>query len=218
MITNKLENTPSLLLFCSLLLLLMTCNRNTFKDKWTQQQAPDYFQARFETTKGHFDIEARREWAPTGVDRLYQLIKSGFYQDIALFRVVPDYVVQFGIHNDSTLNRAWRKFPLQDEAVIEKNTLGTIAFARGGPNTRTTQIYININNNSPRLDTLSYVGVSGFPVIARVTEGMDVVLSFYDEYGNEPAGKQDSIQTYGNAFLKRNYPQLDYVKKAYILE
>jgi peptidyl-prolyl cis-trans isomerase A (cyclophilin A) len=94
-----------------LISLLMTCNRNTFKDKWTQQQAPDYFQARFETTKGHFDIEARREWAPTGVDRLYQLIKSGFYQDIALFRVVPDYVVQFGIHNDSTLNRAWRKFP-----------------------------------------------------------------------------------------------------------
>jgi peptidyl-prolyl cis-trans isomerase A (cyclophilin A) len=110
MITNKLENTPSLLLFCSLLLLLMTCNRNTFKDKWTQQQAPDYFQARFETTKGDFDIEARREWAPTGVDRLYQLIKSGFYEDIALFRVVPDYVVQFGIHNDSTLNKAWQKF------------------------------------------------------------------------------------------------------------
>lgn len=209
-------NTP-LLLIC-LLFLTLACSRNTFKDKWTKWQAPDYFKARFETTKGNFDIEAQREWAPIGVDRLYQLIKSGFYEDIALFRVVPDYVVQFGIHNDSTLNKTWRKYPLQDEAVIEKNTLGTIAFARGGPNTRTTQIYININNNSPRLDTLSYVGVSGFPVIAKVTKGMDVVLSFYDEYGNEPAGKQDSIQTYGNAFLKRSYPQLDYVKKAYILE
>lgn len=218
MTTSKSGNIYSLLFLCSLFLVLMNCSRNTFKDKWTQQKAPDYFKARFETTKGNFDIEARREWAPVGVDRLYQLIKSGFYQDIALFRVVPDYVVQFGIHNDSTLNKAWRKFPLQDEVVTEKNTLGTIAFARGGPNTRNTQIYININNNSPRLDTLSYVGVSGFPVIAKVTEGMDVVLSFYDEYGNEPAGKQDSIQTYGNAFLNRNYPELDYVKKAYILE
>ncbi len=213
-----LGKNNTLLFLSSLLLILAACNRNAFKEKWTTPQAPEYFKARFETTKGNFDIEARREWAPIGVDRLYQLIQSGFYEDIALFRVVPDYVVQFGIHNDSTLNKAWRKFPLQDEPVIEKNTLGTISFARAGKNTRTTQIYININNNSPRLDTLSYVGVSGFPVIAKVTDGMDVVLSFYDEYGNAPAGKQDSIHTYGNAFLKRNYPQLDYLKKAYILK
>jgi len=204
--------------FLLVLTVLASCSKNAFKEKWAQRQAPDYFKARFETTKGHFDIEARREWSPAGVDRLYQLIKSGFYEDIALFRVVPDYVVQFGIHNDSTLNRAWRKFEVPDEPVMKKNELGTIAFARAGKNTRTTQIFININNNSPRLDTLSYVGVSGFPVIGRVTEGMDVVLSFYDEYGNEPAGKQDSIHTYGNAYLKRNYPELDYLKKAYLIK
>lgn len=213
-----LRKTPLLFVLSGLLILLFACSRNTFREKWTQKQAPEYFKARFETTKGNFDIEAHREWAPLGVDRLYQLIKSGFYQDIALFRVVPDYVVQFGIHNDSSLNNAWRKFPLQDEPVIEKNIKGTIAFARAGKNTRTTQIYININNNSPRLDTLSNVGVSGFPVIAKVTDGMDVVLSFYDEYGNQPARRQDSIRIRGNDFLKRNYPELDYLKKAYILK
>ena len=201
-----------------LVIILSACNRNAFKEKWTSIEAPSYFKARFETTQGNFDIEARREWSPIGVDRLYQLIKSGFYEDIALFRVVPDYVVQFGIHNDSTLNRSWRKFKLEDEKVIAKNELGTIAFARGGKNTRTTQIYINIKNNSPRLDTLSNVGVIGFPVIAKITDGMDVVLSFYEEYGNAPARRQDSIHTYGNAFLQRKFPKLDYLKKAYLLK
>ncbi len=205
-------------LLLSFSIVIVSCNKALFKEKWIEQEAPEYFTARFETTKGNFDIEARREWAPIGVDRLFQLIKNGYYEDIALFRVVPGYVVQFGIHNDSTVNKIWRKQRLEDEAVLQKNTTGAIAFARGGKNTRTTQIYINIGNNSPRLDTLSGPGVSGFPVVAKVTDGMDVILSFYDQYGNAPARRQDSIHTYGNAYLKRNYPKLDYLKKAYLLK
>lgn len=130
------------------------CSPKHFKSKWTEEKAPEYFKARFETTKGNFDIEARREWSPDGVDRLYQLIKHGFYTDIALFRVVPDFVVQFGIHNDSSVTKAWRDHPIPDEPVIKKNEAGTISFARGGPKTRTTQIFINLKSNSPRLDEL----------------------------------------------------------------
>ncbi len=206
------------LFLIGIILLMAGCSSKNFKSKWTEEKAPEYFKARFETTKGNFDIQAKREWSPAGVDRLYQLIKHGFYTDIALYRVVPDYVVQFGIHNDSTITRSWRDRPIIDEPVIKKNEMGTISFARGGPKTRSTQIFINIKNNSPRLDELENSGIIGYPGIAEVTAGMDVVLSFYKAYGNEPATKQKEIFEQGNEYLKSNYPNLDYIKKVYFLK
>jgi len=199
------------------LVFIVACSPKVFKEKWTQEQAPDYFKARFETSQGNFDIEAKREWSPEGVDRLYQLIKNGFYTDIAIFRVIPNFVAQFGIHNDSIVNQSWRKYKLNDEEVLEKNFKGTISFARGGVKTRSTQLYINLKDNN-RLDTYKSDGVTGFPVIAKVISGMENVEKFYDGYGSKLGNRQDSIQTYGNAFIRKNFPKIDYIYKAYLLD
>ncbi|NNC69464.1 MAG: peptidylprolyl isomerase [Flavobacteriaceae bacterium] len=199
-------------------LTLLSCNPKIFKEHWTKKQAPEVFTARFETTKGNFDIEAHRRWSPHAVDRLYQLIKNEFYTEISLFRVVPNFVAQFGIHNDSIINNSWQKFKVPDEPSLKKNVEGTIAFARSGKETRSTQLFINLKSNSPRLDTIYYNGVKGFPVIAKVTKGMSVVKSFYNQYGEDPGRRQDSIRKYGNRYLKKTFPNLDYITKAYILK
>lgn len=200
------------------LVVLQSCNNKT-PEEWLEIEAPEYFKARFETTKGNFEIEVKKEWSPLAADRLYQLIESGFYNNAALFRVVPDFVVQFGIHNDSSLNNFWNKQTFVDEAVIKKNTRGTVSFARAGKETRTTQIFINLSDaNSPKLDTIFYGDVLGFPGVGQVISGMEVVDAFYGEYGNELGYKQDSIQEKGYVFLQKNYPELDYIHKAYIIE
>jgi len=201
-------------------LCFISCKSNTttFKEKWIKKEAPTTFKARFETTKGNFEIEAHRAWSPKAVDRLYQLIKSEFYTDVALFRVVPNFVAQFGIHTNAALNTAWNDRKVADEPVIEKNLEGTIAFARGGKGTRTSQIFINLKSNSPRLDELDYSSVKGFPVVAKVIQGMDVVKQFYDGYGEEASSKQGIIQKEGNTYLKKHFPKLDYIKRAYILK
>ena len=201
------------------IVLIGSCNSiKVFKNKWTKKEAPEIFKARFETTKGNFDIEAHRNWSPKGVDRLHQLIKNEFYTDIALYRVVPDFVVQFGIHNDSVLNSSWRNDKVPDEPNTEANKEGTISFARSGKESRTTQLFINLKSNSPRLDTIFYNGVTGFIVVAKVTVGMNVVKSFYNGYAEKPSSKQDSIQLNGNSYLHSNFPKLDYIKKAYIIK
>ncbi|RUA08406.1 MAG: peptidylprolyl isomerase [Flavobacteriia bacterium] len=202
-----------LLLF--VIIFISSCSQKIFKEKWTQRKAPETFKARFETTKGNFDIVAKREWAPNGVDRLYQLIKSDYYTDIGIFRVIPEFVVQFGIQNDSVLNKAWDKYKLKDEPVLQSNDSMAISFARDGVNSRTTQIFINLKDNH-RLDTVDFNGVKGFPVIAKITKGMENVHKFHVTKDNVP--NQDSISKYGNAYLKRHYPKLDYIKKAYILK
>ncbi len=199
------------------ILFLISCNSKTFDEKWTQEKAPEYFKARFETTQGNFDIEAKREWSPQGVDRLYQLIKHGFYTDIALFRVLPKFVTQFGIHNDSLLNKQWEKTVITDEPGLQKNDSMAISFARDGKDSRTTQIYINMKNNH-KLDTIHYNDVTGFPVIAKITSGMETAHKFYADYGGKIANEQDSIYAQGNSYLKKNYPKLDYIKKAYIIK
>jgi len=198
------------------LISFVSCSPKLFKEKWTKEEAPVYFKARFETTQGNFDIEAKRVWSPEGVDRLYQLIKNEFYTDIAIFRVVPGFVAQFGIHNDSLINTSWRKFKIDDEEVVQSNDFMTISFARGGVKTRTTQIFINLKNNK-RLDALAYSGVKGFPVIAKVIAGKDNILQFYDGYGDRLGMRQDSLNRYGNTFIRTNYPEIDFIKKAYIL-
>ena len=202
------------LLLC--ILLLSSCATSKFKEKWLKEKAPNTFKARFETTKGDFDIVARRLWSPKGVDRLYQMIKNGYYEDVAIFRVVPKFVAQFGIHNDSLIHRSWGK-GIDDEPVLAKNNAMTISFARGGVKSRSNQIFINLKNNS-RLDNLSYSGVTGFPVVAKVITGQENVLKFYNGYGDKLGFKQDSITKFGNKFLREKFPKVDYIIKAYLIK
>lgn len=199
------------------IVLFTSCATKKFKEKWLEKEAPPTFKARFETTKGNFDIEAKREWSPEGVDRLYQLIKYEYYNDIAIFRVVPNFVAQFGIHNDSLINKSWSTKGFEDEPVIMKNDSMTISFARGGKRTRTNQIFINLKNND-RLNTLEYSGVKGFPVVAKVISGKENVLKFYDGYGDELGRQQGKINRLGNPFLRENYPKVDYIIKAYFIK
>lgn len=199
------------------IVFLSSCAPKKFNPNWLKEKAPATFKARFETTQGDFDIIAVRVYSPLGVDRLYQLIKRGYYTDVAIFRVVPNFVAQFGIHNDSVIGKKWGASKFDDEPVIAKNDFMTISFARGGKRTRTTQIFINLKDNH-RLDNLDYGGVKGFPVIAKVIKGSDNVLKLYDKYGDKLGRRQDSINNYGNDFLKRNYPKVDYIKKAYLIE
>ena len=203
--------------FLSLFLLTIGCSKKLFNEKWTTKQAPDVFKARFETTQGIFDIEAKREWSPKGVDRLYQLIQSGFYTDIAIFRVVPNFVAQFGIHNNKVLNNQWQQYKIDDEPVVKNNNEMTLSFARGGKKSRTTQVFINLKDNK-RLDKLDYAGVKGFPVVAEIIDGKENVKKFYQNYGDKLGMRQDSISKYGNDFLKRKYPKVDYIIKAYLLK
>ena len=216
-LSKRINLKISLLSLFGICCIVLSC-RSSFKNKWTTEQAPEYFKARFETSKGNFDIEARRIWSPQAVDRLYQLIKNNYYTDVAIYRVIPDFVAQFGIHNDSTITNAWDSVAVEDEPVIEKNLKGSIAFARGGPKTRTNNLFINLKSNSPKLDTVFYAGVKGFPVVAKITEGFNVAESFYNGYGAQLDDKQDTIVSQGNSYLKARYPKLDYIYKAYLLE
>jgi peptidyl-prolyl cis-trans isomerase A (cyclophilin A) len=178
------------------------------------EKAPDTFKARFETTKGAFTIEVTRALAPNGADRFYNLVRSGYFKDIALFRVIPGFMCQFGIHGDPKVSAAWRRASIPDDPVKASNTRGAITFAMAGPNTRTTQLFISFGNNA-RLDS------QGFSPFGKVTEGMDVVDKINGEYGEgAPMGRgpsQGRIQEEGNAYLKKDFPNLDYITSATIL-
>jgi len=195
--------------------LIVACTPS-FKLKWTKEEAPEYFTAKFETNKGVFEIESKKEWSPAGVNRLYQLIKNGYYTDMYIYRVIPGYVAQFGLQNDTLSSSQWRKIKISDEPVLKNNTKGTVSFARGGSDTRSTILFINLENNSPRLDTINFNQVVGFPVVAQVISGMDVVASFYNGYGRELDDKQTLINEGGHTYLKKNYPKLDYIFKCQI--
>jgi len=203
-------------MFLVFVVLVASCATKKFNPKWLTKKAPTTFKARFETTQGNFDIVARRAWSPKGVDRLHQLIKNKYYDQIAIFRVVPNFVAQFGIHNDAVINKSWKK-GIDDEPVLAKNDAMSLSFARGGVNTRSNQIFINLKDNN-RLDELEYSGVKGFPVIAKVIAGKENVLKFYSGYGDRLGSKQDSISTYGNDFIKRKFPKVDFIIKAYFIK
>lgn len=185
---------------------------------------PDSFLVAFETSRGRFDVMARKDWAPIGVDRFYTLVKSRYYDDVRFFRVVKNFVAQFGLSGDPKLNDAWRVRCIADEPVKHTNSRGTIAYARGGPGTRSVQIFVNLRDNA-RLDTLAGFG---FPPIAEVVSGMDVVDSLYSGYGEgaprsgpQPGREgpnQDSISRQGNTYLQRGWPKLDYVKTARVVQ
>ena len=204
------------LILLATILMFASCVTKKFNQKWLDKKAPETFKARFETTQGNFDIEAKRVWSPKGVDRLYQLIKYGYYDDVVIYRVVHNFVAQFGIHNDSIINSSWRE-GIEDEPVILKNDAMTISFARGAVKTRSNQIFINLKDNN-RLDTADYSGVVGFPAVAKITAGKDNVLKFYDGYGDKLGTQQGKINKFGNAFLREKYPKVDYIIKAYFIK
>lgn len=180
-------------------------------------KAPETFRAVFTTTKGDFEIEAYRKWSPLGVDRLYQLISTGFYNRALLFRVEPGFVVQFGVSASRTANRFWDPKKLPDEPMLQKNTRATIAFARGGRNERATQIFINLADNK-KLDTVTRGGIKGYTTIARVTRGMETIKRFYAGYGKQPIQIQDSLYKYGNFYFEERFPQLDKIISARIVK
>ncbi len=180
-------------------------------------KAPDIFRAVFTTTKGDFTIEVYRKWSPLGADRLYQLLKSRFFDQNCIFRVQKDYVVQFGIGDNREVNKFWENHPLKDEPVLTLNEKGTISFARDGAESRTAQLFINMKDNL-KLDTVNYNGLRGFPPVGRVISGFETVEQFYGGYGFEPANFQDSAMVQGNAFWMRKFAGLDYILKAVLEE
>ena len=199
------------------LLFISSCSKPLFKASWTKETAPEFFKATFETTKGSFQIEAHRQWSPKAVDRLYQLIHKGAFTNIAIYRVIPNFVAQFGMQSDTLINTKWQSYKVPDEPVIKSNDSGTVAFARAGVNSRSNDIYINLKDNH-RLDTIAYNDVKGFPVIAVVVSGMKVVQSFYNTYKEEPMEKAQPGLSNWNNYFKANYPKLDYINKAYIVK
>jgi peptidyl-prolyl cis-trans isomerase A (cyclophilin A) len=170
-------------------------------------QAPQLFTATFKTTKGTFRIEAHRKWAPKGADRFYNLVKSGFYDGVIFFRVVPRFVVQFGISPYPSVSTAWQNATIPDDPPTVHNTRGTVTFAAAGPNTRTTQVFVNLGNNT-NLDQ------SGFAPFGAVVSGMNVVDKLYGGYADTPTQQQGEMATQGNAWLNKNYPKLDAIKTA----
>lgn len=175
--------------------------------------APATFRVRLETSKGPVVIQANRDWSPNGVDRFYQLVNDGYYDDVRFFRVVPPFVVQFGMHGDPTRNARWANNGLIDEPVKQPNRRGTVTFAKSSmPNSRTTQLFINMQDNSGMLDP------QGFAPFGEVVEGMSVLDRLYSGYADEPTGRQGEIAAEGNAFLNRTYPKLDFIKTAKVVK
>jgi peptidyl-prolyl cis-trans isomerase A (cyclophilin A) len=171
------------------------------------EQAPATYKAKFDTSKGAFVVEVHRDWAPKGADRFYNLVKNGFFDDTRFFRVVPDFMVQFGINGDPNIQKNWANANITDDPVKQSNKRGYITFATRGANTRTTQMFINFKDNAG-LDR------QGFAPFGEVVTGMDVVDKITSQYGEKP--NQGSIQAEGNAYLNKEFPKLDYIKKATI--
>lgn len=179
---------------------------------------PDSFAAEFRTTKGAFTMKARRAWAPLGSDRLYHLVKGGYFDGLVIYRVGETKsvkggrVVQFGTSGDTAVARAWERTGIADEPVVRPHRRGTVNFARGGPGTRTVEVAITTNEAAP-LDTVSYLGVTGFPSVAEVEKGLDVLDRLEGKYGNAPI-ESDSLSIVGGAWLESRFPGLDRIVSA----
>jgi len=197
----------SALVFCG-------CSKRTPELAAGDERAPDSYKVQFDTSKGQFVVAVTRGWAPLGADRVYTLVKSGFYDGARFFRMRPGFVVQFGIACDPALNARWRNANLQDDPVLQSNRAGSITYAADRqPNTRSTQVFINLADNA-RLDA------TRFAPFGAVTQGMEVVQQFYSDYGEiRPMGTgpdEGSGEAEGNAYFVREFPKLDYIKKATI--
>jgi peptidyl-prolyl cis-trans isomerase A (cyclophilin A) len=170
-------------------------------------QAPPEFTVKFTTSAGDFDVQVTRAWAPLGADRFYNLVKHGYFNNAAFFRVVPGFVVQFGLSANPAVNKAWEDAKISDDPVTQSNHPGFLTFATSGPNTRTTQLFINLGDN-PRLDGM------GFAPFGQITAGMDSVQKIYSGYGEQP--EQGEITEKGKAYLDKSFPKLDRILSAVI--
>lgn len=171
-------------------------------------KAPAVFKAQFTTTAGDFVVEVHREWAPLGADRFYNLVRGGFFTNAAFFRVVPGFVVQFGLSADPAVNKVLHTATIQDDPVVQSNKRGSLVFATAGPNTRTTQFFVNYADNA-RLDGM------GFAPFGTVVAGMDVVDKINPAYGESP--RQDLITEQGDTYVKANFPDISKIKLAKIV-
>jgi len=179
------------------------------------EKAPDVYRVKMETTAGDLIIEVHREWAPLGADRFYNLVKIGYFNDVAFFRVLAGFMAQAGFHGNPAVSQVWLNARIKDDPVTQTNSPGMVTFATGGPNTRSAQIFINYGDNS-------YLDNSGFAPFGKVVEGFESVNEFYSGYGEgEPNGKgpaQGKVYSLGNDYLKAEFPELDYITRASIVE
>lgn len=200
-------------LIASLVLLLgaeLACAQKP-AETVTNEKAPETFRVNLDTSRGPIVIEVTRADAPIGADRFYNLVKAKFYDGVRFFRVIPGFMVQFGIAADPAVTKVW-DVPIQDDPVKESNVRGTITFAAtSAPNSRTTQVFINFGDNS-RLDSM------GFAPFGKVVSGMENVDQIYSGYGDAPSQDQPEIESQGNAYLEKNFPMLDYIKTARIAQ
>jgi peptidyl-prolyl cis-trans isomerase A (cyclophilin A) len=201
------------LLFAMLTLPAFGQSGNLGNPSALRETAPATYKARFETSKGTFVVDVNREWAPNGADRFYNLVKNGFYDGVRFFRVLDGFMAQFGINGDPAISAQWREARIQDDPVRQSNRRGFITYAMAGPGTRTSQVFINYGDNSA-LDK------QGFSPFGQVSSGMNVVDALHNGYGEgAPRGQgpdQGRLQMEGNAYLAKNFPRLDFVKKATI--
>lgn len=175
-------------------------------------KSPQLYTVTFKTTKGTFTIGVHRTWAPLAADRFYNLVKAGFFDGAEFFRVVPNFVVQFGISPFPAVSKAWEHATIPDDKYVGvSNGRGGVSFASAGPGTRTTQVFIDTGNNQS-LDQ------EGFTPFGAVDSGLEVVDKLYSGYGDKPTPQQNEIASQGNAFLKKNYPKLDYIKTARVTQ
>jgi len=173
-----------------------------------KETAPATYRANFDTSAGAIVIEVHRDWAPLGADRFYNLVKNGFFDNARFFRVVPNFMVQFGMNGDPAVTAAWQGATLKDEPTKETNKKGYVTFAKtGAPNSRGTQVFINFKDNG-------FLDSQGFAPFGQVVSGMDVAEKITSQYGESP--NQGRITAEGNAYLTKEFPKLDYIRKATI--
>lgn len=201
----------SILRPCAAAAFIIFCSSGFTDDKESiDERSPDKFNVEFETSKGKFVIEVRRAWAPRGADRFYTLIKQDFYQDCRFFRVVPGFVVQWGINGDPAVHKKWEKKTIEDDSLLASNLRGFVTFAKtGAPNSRSTQLFVNLDHNTS-LDQ------SGFAPFGRVIKGMEVIEKLTSEYADKP--EQEKIIAKGNKYLNKEFPELDFIKTVKVVK
>lgn len=201
--------------FLYVCLILIACSKPAFKSKWLREEAPANFTVRFQTTKGDFVVAVFREWSPLAADRFYQTVKHRYYNHTVFYRVVPNFVAQWG-NNDTAVFKLWEPYKIPDEPVIQSNKRGYMSYARSGKETRGSTLFINLKDNQ-RLDTVIANGVRGYPPFGKVIRGMEVVDSLYSGYAGSTMRKLDTLQKYPALFFQQ-FPKLDRIQKAFIVK
>lgn len=189
--------------------------RRTPRTKGRSITSPDRYRVRFRTSCGAFTVEVHREWAPRGADRFYELATSGFFEQVRFFRVIEGFMAQFGISGSPAVSARWREAPIEDDPVVASNTRGRVSFASAGPNTRTTQLFINFGDNAA-------LDAHGFAPVGEVVDGMEIVDRIHSGYGEgAPRGSgpsQPRIHNEGNAYLMSEFPDLDYIEGVEVID